>query len=41
MAVTLACSVGPNLLGPLAGAWVDLLPLKVSLIAADLLRGAL
>ncbi len=41
MAVTLACAVGPNLLGPLAGAWVDRLPLKVSLIAADLLRGAL
>ena len=41
MAVTLACSVGPNLLGPLAGAWVDRLPLKVSLIAADVLRGAL
>ena len=41
MAVTLACSVGPNLFGPLAGAWVDRLPLKVSLIAADLLRGTL
>ena len=41
MAVTLACSVGPNLLGPLAGAWVDRLPLKVSLIAADVLRGVL
>ena len=41
MAVTLACSVGPNLLGPLAGAWVDRLPLKVSLIAADVLRGLL
>ncbi len=41
MAVTLACAVGPNLLGPLAGAWVDRLPLKVSLIAADVLRGVL
>ena len=41
MAVTLACALGPNLLMPLAGAWVDRLPLKVPLIAADLLRGAL
>ena len=41
MAITLACAVGPNLLGPLAGAWVDRLPLKLSLIAADVLRGAL
>lgn len=41
MAVTLACSVGPNLLGPLAGAWVDRLPLKLPLIAADMLRGLL
>lgn len=41
MAVTLAFAVGPNLLGPLAGAWVDRLPLKLSLIAADVLRGVL
>ena len=41
MAVTLACAVGPNLLGPLAGAWVDRLPLKLPLIAADVLRGLL
>lgn len=33
MAVTLACAVGPNLFGPLAGAWVDRLPLKVPLIS--------
>jgi MFS transporter, DHA3 family, macrolide efflux protein len=39
MAVTMACAIGPNLLGPLAGAWVDRLPLKLPLIAADVLRG--
>lgn len=41
MALTLAFALGPNLLMPLAGAWVDRVPLKVPLIAADLLRGAL
>ncbi|WP_425145662.1 MFS transporter [Deinococcus sp.] len=41
MAVTLACALGPNLLMPLAGAWVDRLPLKLPLIAADVLRGVL
>ncbi|MVN86674.1 MFS transporter [Deinococcus sp. HMF7620] len=41
MAVTLACTLLPNLLMPLAGTLVDRWPLKVSLLAANLLRGAL
>lgn len=41
MAVTLACSLAPNLLMPLAGAWVDRVSLRVPLIGADLVRGAL
>ena len=41
MAVTLACAVGPNLLMPLSGAWVDRLPLRLPLIAADVTRGVL
>ena len=41
MAVTLAFGLGPNLLMPFAGALVDRLPLKLPLIAADLLRGLL
>ena len=41
MALTLACALGPNLLMPFAGALVDRLPLKLPLIAADVLRGGL
>jgi len=41
MARTLAFSLGPTLLMPLAGVWVDRLPLKVPLIGADLIRGGL
>ena len=41
MALTLAFALGPNLLMPLSGVWVDRWPLKVPLIAADVLRGLL
>ncbi|THF68964.1 MFS transporter [Deinococcus sp. Arct2-2] len=41
MALTLACTVLPNLLMPLAGTLVDRWPLKVPLIGADLVRGVL
>jgi DHA3 family macrolide efflux protein-like MFS transporter len=41
MALTLACSLIPNLLMPFAGVLVDRFPLKWPLIGADLLRGAL
>lgn len=41
MALTLACTLIPNLLMPLAGVLVDRFPLKWPLIGADLLRGAL
>lgn len=41
MALTLACALGPTLLMPLAGVWVDRLPLKLPLIGSDLLRGLL
>lgn len=41
MAVTLACTLLPNLLAPLAGTLVDRWPLKPPLIAADVTRGLL
>ena len=41
MALTLACTLLPNLLMPFAGVLVDRFPLKWPLIGADLLRGAL
>jgi DHA3 family macrolide efflux protein-like MFS transporter len=41
MALTLACTLAPNLLMPLAGALIDRLPLKLPLIGADVLRGVL
>ena len=41
MALTLACTLIPNLLMPFAGVLVDRFPLKWPLIGADLLRGAL
>ncbi|PNY81341.1 MFS transporter [Deinococcus koreensis] len=41
MALTLACSLAPHLLMPLAGAWVDRVNLKLPLIGADVARGAL
>lgn len=39
MAITLACSLLPQVFGPFAGAWIDRLELKVPLIGADLTRG--
>ncbi|MFC4638186.1 MFS transporter [Deinococcus hohokamensis] len=41
MALTLACTLLPNLLGPLAGTLVDRWPLRGSLIGADVARGLL
>ena len=41
MALTLACTLLPNLLMPLAGALVDRWHLKGPLVAADLIRGGL
>lgn len=41
MALTLACTLAPNLLMPLAGAWVDRVNLRLPLIGADVARGAL
>lgn len=41
MALTLACSLVPNLLMPLAGAWIDRVNLKIPLIGADIVRGLL
>lgn len=41
MALTLACTLLPNLLMPLAGALVDRWNLKGPLVAADLIRGGL
>ncbi|GGM52986.1 MFS transporter [Deinococcus arenae] len=41
MALTLACTLLPNLLMPLAGALVDRWNLKSPLVAADLIRGGL
>lgn len=41
MALTLACSLAPNLLLPLAGAWIDRVSLKLPLIGADIARGIL
>lgn len=41
MALTLACTLIPNLLMPFAGVLVDRFPLKWPLIGADLLRGTL
>ncbi|BDP43244.1 MFS transporter [Deinococcus aetherius] len=41
MALTLACSLAPNLLMPFAGALVDRVNLKIPLIGADVARGFL
>lgn len=41
MAVTLACALIPNLVMPLAGAWVDRIGLKRPLIGANVVRGLL
>lgn len=41
MALTLACTLVPHLLMPLAGAWVDRVNLKWPLIGADVMRGVL
>lgn len=41
MALTMACSLLPNLLQPLAGAWVDRVNLKLPLIGSDVARGVL
>ncbi len=41
MGVNLALSLLPGLLTPLAGTWVDRLPLKPPLILGDLLRGVI
>lgn len=41
MAITLAFANLPQLLGPLAGAWIDRLNLKLPLIASDIFRGVL
>jgi len=41
MALTLACTLTPQLLLPLAGAWVDRVPLRLPLIGADLVRALL
>lgn len=41
MALTLACSLLPQLLLPLAGAWVDRVPLRLPLIGADVVRALL
>lgn len=41
MALTLACTLLPNLLMPLAGTLVDRWPLKWTLMGADLVRGVL
>jgi len=41
MALTLACTLLPQLLMPLAGAWVDRVPLRLPLIGADLVRALL
>ncbi|WP_407572758.1 MFS transporter [Deinococcus altitudinis] len=41
MALTLACTLLPQLLMPLAGAWVDRVPLRLPLIGADVARALL
>lgn len=41
MALTLAFALLPNLLMPLAGAWIDRVNLKLPLIGADIARGVL
>lgn len=41
MAITLACSLLPNLLMPLAGSWVDRSGVKWPLIGANLVRAAM